>query len=646
MLTEIFKQPLQPTSAEVDESYSSARRYWNREADAALHELKSGLNLERFELRNMLGRIPPIPARTSYGLMESFPLESKWHITGSKNCEASGKPIQIPPVQLRLLIRAPTKVTLRGNSFRAWTEFEGNDQPNLLAILVLAWSYILSARLMELQGRSGSQMVYTRTTAPLYQGDEIVSSFPVDVGDVDSRTVRWFTAVLAPGRGFRVALLQENTYSHHAPWEISLVAPGSPFSIQCGEDRRNLEMSGQTPLNSHEALQSLIGLCNRHGVSHHQLHAALATALLLPTHNYLNLDSTLPCPRTRNSGFLSVKLCSEDLDQLFNDLPYYITLSCGGDVINSSLCGVFWNPLVSSNLVSPWLQPLWDLNEMSGIQDASGQYAEVIALICARRAPNIAFLSIGAAISGLTSKILGQVSTGQPPLEPHAYAWTGVPQSFMDIAGEGRYYEMCSSKAYIRRSDCWRLRKLPPVVDDDLHYGIGPFTPWEPPGYALLKNCPLRVQVHKDCDRHTIAYKGSTWCFKDGCKLDANMGRDLVTPHVFPNPLPERELFHDLRVLDNEDTSIDATIASFRWVLDNGEGSPPEDAYKDPWLLTIYDNDSEDDGTSVDSCSSTSEGSQEIRSNADGSMRLKAWIHQASSTVEEKDFNDGVLYGG
>ncbi len=98
----------------------------------------------------MLGKVPPILDRTSYGLMESFPLESKWHITGSKDCEASGKAIHIPLVQLRLLIRASTKVTLRDNSFRAWTKFKGNDQSNLLAILVLAWSYIFFARLMEL----------------------------------------------------------------------------------------------------------------------------------------------------------------------------------------------------------------------------------------------------------------------------------------------------------------------------------------------------------------------------------------------------------------------------------------------------------------------------------------------------------------
>ncbi|KAK3169307.1 hypothetical protein OEA41_008690 [Lepraria neglecta] len=118
---------------------------------------------------------------------------------------------------------------------------------------------------------------------------------------------------------------------------------------------------------------------------------------------------------------------------------------------------------------------------------------EVLALICARRAPNVAFLSIGAAISGLMPKILVQVKTAQPPLEQHAYAWTGVPQS-LDIAGEGAYYETYSEEEYIKRSNCWRLRKLPPLIHNGLHYKIGPFTPWEPPGRGLLKNSPLRVQ--------------------------------------------------------------------------------------------------------------------------------------------------------
>lgn len=614
---------MQPTSTEANESYYSASQYWNCEAHVALRDLNSGLRLERFELRNMLGRVPPLPDRATYGLIERLPLESRWHITGSKDCEASGMPVQVPSVQLRWMIEAPTKMTLDGISFRTWPEFEGHEQPNFLAILVLAWSYILSARLLELQGQDGSRIDYTRSTAPVSCGPESVSSFSVNLGDVDVRTVRWFTAILAPGNGFRVALLRGDSYSHHAPWESSLVAPGFPFSIKHGEGGKDLNMSGLTPLTSHEALQSLISLCNRYSVSRYQLHAALATALLLPTHNYLGCELALPRPEKRKPGFSAAKICGEDLDYLYSDLPYYITLSCGCDVINSSLCGVFWNPRIPGNLASPWLQPLWDLKEMQGVQGIQGRYAEVLALICAQRAPNVAFLAIAATISGLASKIWDQVWSGQPPLERHAFAWTGVPQSFMDIAGEGKYFEVCFSQEYIRRSDCWRLRKLPAIIDDNLHYGIGPFTPWAPAGYGLLKNCPMRVQIHRDCGRHAFAYEGSTWCFTNGLRLVNDLGRDSIIPHVFANPLLEAELLSDLPPLVNEETSIDATVASFRWVLDNGEGTPLEDAYRDPWLHHLCDTDSDGDGMSVDDYSSAGTGSRETGSSVNSCIGTK-----------------------
>ena len=83
----------------------------------------------------------------------------------------------------------------------------------------------------------------------------------------------------------------------------------------------------------------------------------------------------------------------------------------------------------SGTLASPWVQPLVDLKGMQGVEGAPGCYAEVLAMTCARRAPNVAFLSVSAAVDGLMSKILEQVNTGQPPLEQHADAWTGVPQS-------------------------------------------------------------------------------------------------------------------------------------------------------------------------------------------------------------------------
>ena len=154
----------------------------------------------------------------------------------------------------------------------------------------------------------------------------------------------------------------------------------------------------------------------------HQLHAALATALLFPTLNCLEVSPTLPCLEAGNPKDSPAKLDYETLDRLFDDLPYYSTLSCGGDVVISSLCGVFWNPHIPSNIVRTWSQPLVDLSKRTICQSAPGRYNEILANMSARRAPNIAYLSMGAAISGLTSKILEWALTGQLPLERHVFA--------------------------------------------------------------------------------------------------------------------------------------------------------------------------------------------------------------------------------
>ena len=117
-----------------------------------MSELESGFDFRGFEPRNMLGRVPPLPDRVQYGLLKPSLLSTKWRVTGSKDCDVVGKPLQMPPVPLRLQTSSPITVALSGNSFRKWIEWEGDDQPGLLAVLALAWSYILSARLVELQG--------------------------------------------------------------------------------------------------------------------------------------------------------------------------------------------------------------------------------------------------------------------------------------------------------------------------------------------------------------------------------------------------------------------------------------------------------------------------------------------------------------
>ena len=59
-------------------------------------------------------------------------------------------------------------------------------------------------------------------------------------------------------------------------------------------------------------------------------------------------------------------------------------------------------------------------------------------------------------------------------------------------------------------------------------------------------------------------------------------------------------------ILRNDNASFDATVAVFRWVMDNDEGTPPEGAYHDPWLLGINESSDIEDSTCGDDCTSDS----------------------------------------
>ena len=168
----------------MDNLYHFASQYWTLEASSALIQLNSGFDLRCFTFRHMLGRVPPLPDRFTYGLTRSCC--SDWRVTGSANCETSGSPIPVGPVQLKWDVKSPTKASLVSDRFCTWSKSAGG-QSNLLAVLVPAWSYILSARFIELQGQEGCRIVYTGSTAPIHQAHENASGFPLDVGNVNAQ---------------------------------------------------------------------------------------------------------------------------------------------------------------------------------------------------------------------------------------------------------------------------------------------------------------------------------------------------------------------------------------------------------------------------------------------------------------------------
>jgi hypothetical protein len=109
---------------------------------------------------------------------------------------------------------------------RRWTGTtdEERDVPSYLGILALGWSYILSARLVEVQGE-GAKMIYTGSKATGYHQETEYGRAPavtIDIGEVDEDLARWWAAILALGEGWKAIVARCDDGEYLAPWSISL----------------------------------------------------------------------------------------------------------------------------------------------------------------------------------------------------------------------------------------------------------------------------------------------------------------------------------------------------------------------------------------------------------------------------------------
>lgn len=277
---------------------------------------------------------------------------------------------------------------------------------------------------------------------------------------------------------------------------------------------------------------------------------------------------------------------------------------------------------------------------ISSTEVHSPSYTEVLSVMCSMHCPNLAALWLGAAISGLSTMIMAFVETGSPPLDPDASAWTGCPQSFMDIPGSGSYIRSSneSGGGRISRADAWRLLYLPPVDDDDLYYNSPPFSPWEPIGTTTFEHSVIRVRIHKNCPRHRLVYQHFSWRRKDGSALkDTGFKPD---PDISITDLPSCCLNDNIvttlrnlptRLLPDQEASIIASQEVSGWVTRNGEGYPPEAIYWDEWLGEGEDND--DDGGVVKEPLGAFESSSNKASDHARNLRTRVWIAEVMETV-------------
>jgi hypothetical protein len=172
--------------------------------------------------------------------------------------------------------------------------------------------------------------------------------FYVDLGDVKSAEERWWRAVLAPGQGWHAIVQRPQFYS---PWSVSSTGE---YTFLIASSASNSPQCGLQPPSFQHAYNYLLKFCRRHNLGG-QAYVALAATLILPLLNLLRRQARLLAPT-------STSFCKSTATVLLKDseaanIQFYLTLSCDPSIVASVLWGIFWEPGLDYNLVSPALNP-------------------------------------------------------------------------------------------------------------------------------------------------------------------------------------------------------------------------------------------------------------------------------------------------
>ncbi|KAI1760618.1 hypothetical protein GGR53DRAFT_509024 [Hypoxylon sp. FL1150] len=325
-----------------------------------------------------------------------------------------------------------------------------------ISLLVLCWSYIFSARLLELQNRKIRYTQSFRTTVSTTTATGSV----IDLRNASPRLVRWLSAVLAPSMGWTVK-------GPLPAWAIYLDA-----DVVLLSDHRISYNPRETPPLAFEAKELLIELCSLFGLASvtcdgkgliaPSTGAFLAT-LTIPFYRSSNFSPRLSLLRLGSLGSTAAEVDKDSIQQCFADLRYYMTLSLS-NYLGSVIWSIFWQPDISCNLVSPWyasiLQVLGPLLKTCNI--------EIIAKVFLLRRPRVGLWWLGIFLLG-DSTILSWVerfletleerygygSTSKPDLV--MAAWSGASQSFLDRSEAGAYPE---TKDVPRHEILWHRHNL------------------------------------------------------------------------------------------------------------------------------------------------------------------------------------------
>ncbi|RDA88019.1 hypothetical protein CP532_3395 [Ophiocordyceps camponoti-leonardi (nom. inval.)] len=327
-------------------------------------------------------------------------------------------------------------------------------------VLTMAWCYIFSARLLEMQGRHVKYSEDNRLW-PNHVDDETTDPVRICLDGASPALVRWLCSLLCPFLGWT------SSEDGVPPWAVDL------FNSKVVIVSDTQEVDAQEAPGSYEAVDLLIEFCRLFGLGadededeegqHESLspyREAFFAALLIPYQREFLMHPTFPAIHLERSEAGSFTDADEALIFSYEqDLRYFMTISLSPPSVNSILWSVFWQPDVDCNLASPWLRAIFDVLEP--VIEAK-DYETLFKMFALRR-PRIAPWWMALFLLG-NELILGRMKQYLNPTvsnvhfwtihrpDPTLFAWTGAAQTFVECAAEAD----CLGPGLISRADLAR----------------------------------------------------------------------------------------------------------------------------------------------------------------------------------------------
>ena len=571
-----YKDSLRPDEQTFKAVYELGFDTWNQLYKAALED--RSLSYEQLSFESLIANHPQVPAGARVDNTGLLTARTLWSPGGSCG---------LPPFEhdfwMNTVVSKATTISFVKDPAHWLKEYFGHNSHHV-AVLLLAWAYVFSARWAVLIPGMTSP-AYTKNKAAWLSLHDISESGGeensiVQLGQVSKSAARWWAALFAPGSGW-MATRTHGEDQLLSPWSIQLDLDYPLYLTKCAGGQDDADDS---PPSFEMATTYIQNYCHYHDIADVNQVSFIA-ALLIPLANFERRSISLlhpqfnrPLPKKRSRMTAPVWNNEIYLDRL-------LTLSCNTVGMRAILGSVFYQPGLESNLCGAWIQ-----GSFSRLQSVNNQNLGTLAAIFFRRCRRLGSLWLGAIITGAQTNFLRSTREllGFNRIELHTAAWTGTIQSFIQ---DPVCNNSCNTETVSRADEC-RLLYLSQVrFKED-----PPVYPFPPPGEIPLEDTGLDVRPHMHCsDHHQLRFVNIRWKLEDGNeeiqKLTETMSADFSPcTYLDHRAIPvNKEIVRstiDYSYLNREiDLSEIVTRSVFRWMrYHDGYPLSEQSIRRHPWI--------------------------------------------------------------